>query len=109
LATIRQTIINSGILTKTELKVYCLRPPFVSGMAVKFVPDVFIIAVRNGINKKGMSKKSITPSLRLRGVARYEAKQEAIRNTVNHRIASGCALRVTGLDPFETPPASAAI
>jgi hypothetical protein len=53
--------------------------------------------------KKKLSKKSLTSSLRLRGVARYEAKQEAIRNTVKHWIASGCALAMTGLDPFETP------
>jgi hypothetical protein len=52
---------------------------------------------------KGLSKKSLTRSLRLRGVARHEAKQEAIRNTVIHWIASGCALAMTGLDPFETP------
>jgi hypothetical protein len=29
-------------------------------------------------------------------------KQEAIRNTVNHWIASGYALAMTELDPFET-------
>jgi hypothetical protein len=40
-----------------------------------------------------LSKKSLTSSLRLRGT-----KQEAIQDTVNHWIASCCALAKTGLD-----------
>jgi hypothetical protein len=34
---------------------------------------------------------------------RHCERSEAIRNTVNHWIASGCAFAMTGLDPFWTP------
>jgi hypothetical protein len=34
---------------------------------------------------------------------RHCERSEAIRNTVNHWIASGCALAMTDTDPFEAP------
>jgi hypothetical protein len=61
---------------------------FVKSTAGESMFHLFRFLPQHPTRATGLYKKSLTLSLRLRGVARHEAKQEAIRNTVKHWIAS---------------------
>jgi hypothetical protein len=90
---LRKTVTSQSLPERQDLKAQsCLAGSFICAQ----IPQVNDLRLR----KSGFSSRVCPKS----PSHRHCERSEAIQNTVNHWIASGCALAMTGLDPFETPP-----